>query len=110
MICHGRPSIYPDLRNRRLRGQLSGKTVIPYQSRADIDRAPPSGKGIAVGERSGGCILRGAGSGRVKLDSGETVRVGYADQNATLIKPRRFVKWLMTPDQVSAQSIRLIRA
>src|SRR5206468_5864291 len=31
-------SVYPDLRNRRLRGRLEGNRVVPYFSRGDIDR------------------------------------------------------------------------
>jgi len=103
-------SIYPDLQNRRLRGRLSGKTVIPYQSRADIDRAPLSGKELLwVSDPVDAFFLEVQGSGRVKLDSGETVRVGYADQNGHPYKAigRWFVEQgIMTPDQVSAQSIR----
>jgi len=103
-------SIYPDLQNRRLRGRLSGKTVIPYQSRADIDRAPLSGKELLwVSDPVDAFFLEVQGSGRIKLDTGETVRVGYADQNGHPYKAigRWFVEQgIMTPDQVSAQSIR----
>ena len=103
-------SIYPDLKNRRLRGRLSGKTVIPYESRADIDRAPLSGKELLwVSDPVDAFFLEVQGSGRVQLDTGETVRIGYADQNGHPYKAigRWFVEQgLMTPDQVSAQSIR----
>lgn len=103
-------SVYPDLKNRRLRGRLSGKTVIPYQSRADIERAPLSGKELLwVSDPVDAFFLEVQGSGRVQLDTGETVRVGYADQNGHPYKAigRWFVEQgLMTPDQVSAQSIR----
>jgi membrane-bound lytic murein transglycosylase A len=103
-------SIYPDLKNRRLRGRLSGKTVIPYGSRAEIDRAPLSGKELLwVSDPVDAFFLEVQGSGRVQLDSGETVRVGYADQNGHPYKAigRWFVEQgIMTPDKVSAQSIR----
>jgi len=84
--------------------------VIPYQSRADIDRAPLSGKELLwVSDPVDAFFLEVQGSGRIKLDTGETVRVGYADQNGHPYKAigRWFVEQgLMTPDQVSAQSIR----
>jgi membrane-bound lytic murein transglycosylase A len=103
-------SIYPDLKNRRLRGRLSGNTVIPYGSRAEIDRAPLSGKELLwVSDPVDAFFLEVQGSGRVQLDGGETVRVGYADQNGHPYKAigRWFVEQgIMTPDQVSAQSIR----
>jgi len=103
-------SIYPDLKGRRLRGKLSGKTLVPYASRADIDRAPLSGKELLwVNDPVEAFFLEVQGSGRVQLDSGETVRVGYSDQNGHPYKAigRWFVEQgIMTPDQVSAQSIR----
>ena len=103
-------AIYPDLKNRRLRGRLSGKTLAPYPSRAEIDRAPLKGKELVwVNDPVEAFFLEVQGSGRVQLDSGETVRVGYADQNGHPYKAigRWFVEQgIMTPDQVSAQSIR----
>jgi membrane-bound lytic murein transglycosylase len=37
-------SVYPDLKNMRLRGRLVGKKVVPYGTRAEIERAdmPPA--------------------------------------------------------------------
>lgn len=103
-------SIYPDLKNRRLRGKLSGKTLVPYASRAEIDRAPLKGRELLwVNDPVDAFFLEVQGSGRVQLDSGETVRVGYADQNGHPYKAigRWFVEQgIYTPDQVSAQSIR----
>ena len=103
-------SIYPDLKGRRLRGRLQGKTVIPYQSRAEIDRAPLSGKELLwVNDPVEAFFLEVQGSGRVQLDSGETVRVGYADQNGHPYKAigRWFVEQGILPsNQVSGQSIR----
>ena len=103
-------SIYPDLKNRRLRGRLSGKTVVPYASRAEIDRAPFEGKELLwVNDPVEAFFLEVQGSGRVQLDSGETVRVGYADQNGHPYKAigRWFVEQgIMPSNQVSGQSIR----
>ena len=103
-------SVYPDLKGRRLRGKLSGKTVVPYASRAEIDRAPLAGKELLwVNDPVEAFFLEVQGSGRVQLDGGETVRVGYADQNGHPYKAigRWFVEQgIMTLDQVSAQSIR----
>jgi membrane-bound lytic murein transglycosylase A len=102
--------IYPDLQNRRLRGRLSGKTLVPYYSRAEIDRAPLKGRELLwVNDPVEAFFLEVQGSGRVQLDGGETVRVGYADQNGHPYKAigRWFVEQgILSPDQVSAQSIR----
>ena len=102
--------IYPDLQSRRLRGRLSGKTLVPYYSRAEIDRAPLKGRELLwVNDPVEAFFLEVQGSGRVQLDGGDTVRVGYADQNGHPYKAigRWFVEQgIMTPDQVSAQSIR----
>ncbi|MBQ5948932.1 murein transglycosylase A [Massilia sp. ST3] len=103
-------SVYPDLKGRRLRGRLQGKTVVPYSSRAEIARAPLAGKELLwVNDPVEAFFLEVQGSGRVQLDSGETVRVAYGDQNGHPYKAigRWFVEQgIMTADQVSAQSIR----
>ena len=103
-------SVYPDLKGRRLRGRLQGKTVVPYSSRAEIARAPLAGKELLwVNDPVEAFFLEVQGSGRVQLESGETVRVAYGDQNGHPYKAigRWFVEQgIMTADQVSAQSIR----
>ena len=68
----------------RLRGRLDGRRVVPYFSRADIESgvAPVAGKEIVyVDDAVEAFFLQIQGSGRVRLDSGEELRIGYADQN-----------------------------
>lgn len=77
-------SVYPELKKMRLRGRLEGRRVVPYYSRAEIDngQAPLGGNEILwVDDALDAFFLQVQGSGRVRLDSGEIVRVGYADQN-----------------------------
>ena len=77
-------SVYPDLKNMRLRGRLEGRRVVPYFDRAQIDQgaAATAGKEIVwVDDVVELFFLQIQGSGRVRLDTGETVMVGYADQN-----------------------------
>jgi len=77
-------AINPELRNLRLRGRLEGRKVVPYYSRSEIERgaAPVAGREIVwVDDPVEAFFLQIQGSGRVQLDSGETIRVGYADQN-----------------------------
>jgi membrane-bound lytic murein transglycosylase A len=42
-------SLYPELKNLRLRGRLDGRKVVPYYSRQEIDsgKAPVAGKELA---------------------------------------------------------------
>jgi membrane-bound lytic murein transglycosylase A len=77
-------SVYPDLKNKRLRGRLEGNRVVPYYSRGDIDdgATPIGGSEIVwVDDAIDVFFLHIQGSGQVQLDDGERVRVGYADQN-----------------------------
>jgi membrane-bound lytic murein transglycosylase A len=104
-------SVYPNLKGMRLRGRLVGKTVVPYGSRAEIERARIPGKELVwVDDPVEAFFLEVQGSGRVQLDdAGETVRVAYADQNGHPYKA--IGRWLieqheLSPDQVSAQGIK----
>lgn len=75
--------VFPELKGKRVRGRLVGNKVLPYYSRADIvdhaKGAPPVL--LWVDDPIELFFLQIQGSGRVKLPSGEMVRVGYADQN-----------------------------
>jgi len=103
-------SLYPQLKGMRLRGRLAGKTVVPYSSRAEIARAPLKDKELLwVNDPVEAFFLEVQGSGRVQLDSGETVRVAYADQNGHPYKA--IGRWLveqgeLTAEQATAQGIR----
>ncbi|MGB5081950.1 MAG: murein transglycosylase A [Burkholderiales bacterium] len=77
-------AVNPELRGMRLRGRLDGKRVVPYYTRAEIARGatPLAGKEIVwVDDPIEAFFLQIQGSGRVRLDGGETLRLGYADQN-----------------------------
>ena len=76
--------IYPELKGMRLRGRLQGNKVIPYYSRADIENVQSPLKGteiLWVDDAIDLFFMQVQGSGRVKLENGESVRIGYADQN-----------------------------
>lgn len=103
--------VYPDLKGKRLRGRVVGKKLIPYNTRAEIDRADMSGKELLwVDDPVEAFFLEVQGSGRVKLsDTGETVRVSYADQNGHPYKA--IGRWLidqgeLTREQATAQGIK----
>ena len=77
--------VYPELEGKRIRGQLTrSNRVIPYFSRAEIDsdESPLAGHEIAwVDDPVSLFFLHVQGSGRIQLDDGQTLAVGYADQN-----------------------------
>jgi membrane-bound lytic murein transglycosylase A len=62
-------SVYPNLKGMRLRGRLVGKTVVPYGTRAEIERARLPGKELVwVDDPVEAFFLEVQGSGRVQLD------------------------------------------
>ena len=76
--------INPELKHLRLRGRLEGRRVVPYYQRAEIERGLPALAGkelLWVDDPVDLFFLQIQGSGRVRLPTGELVRVGYADQN-----------------------------
>ncbi|MBA4142254.1 MAG: murein transglycosylase A [Nitrosospira sp.] len=76
--------IYPELKNMRLRGRLQGRKVVPYYSRSEIESNPAPLKGrelLWVDDEVELFFLQIQGSGRVQLENGGIVRVGYSDQN-----------------------------
>ncbi|MBC7453748.1 MAG: MltA domain-containing protein, partial [Massilia sp.] len=104
-------TVYPELKGMRLRGRLVGNKVVPYGTRADIERVAIPGKELLwVDDPVEAFFLEVQGSGRVQLnDTGETVRVAYADQNGHPYKA--IGRWLveqgeMPARDVSAQSIK----
>lgn len=105
-------TLYPELKNMRLRGRLSGNKVLPYYSRSELmQQNLLSGKELLwVDDPVEAFFLQVQGSGRVLLnDARETVRVAYADQNG---HPYRSIgRYLvdrgeLTLDQASMQGIK----
>ena len=77
-------SIYPQLKNLRLRGKLMGNKVVPYYDRAQLDDDQNLLQGteiLWVNSLVDLFFLHVQGSGQVRLDDGSTVAVGYAGQN-----------------------------
>ncbi len=76
--------LYPELRGKRLRGRVEGRRVVPYYDRSQIE----SGSGALAGRELVWVddpielfFLQIQGSGRVVLETGEILRLGYADHN-----------------------------
>lgn len=77
-------SIYPELKGLRLRGRLEGRRIVPYYTRGEIERREValSAKVLYWADDPIELFfLQVQGSGQLILDTGERVRIGYADQN-----------------------------
>ncbi len=77
-------TVFPELKDKRVRGRLEGNKVVPYWSRAEIaargDKVPARTL-LYVDDAVELFFLQVQGSGRVKLPDGATIRLNYADQN-----------------------------
>ena len=76
-------SLYPSLKGMRLRGKLQGRKLIPYDDRSHIVQRKDLDK-YAIGwsdDPVAVFFLQIQGSGRLETAEGNTIRVGYDDQN-----------------------------
>jgi membrane-bound lytic murein transglycosylase A len=75
-------SVYADLKNYRLRGRIDGDKIVPYYDREQIVQNGVDANVICyVDSEVDKFFLQIQGSGKVLLDTGEVINVGYADQN-----------------------------
>jgi membrane-bound lytic murein transglycosylase A len=104
--------VHPELKNKRVRGKLVGNKLVPYLTRADIEAnpAPLAGNELVwVNDIIDVFFLQVQGSGLVKLDNGDDMHVGYADQNGQAYNSigRTLVeRGELTLDQASMQGIK----
>ena len=77
-------AVFPELKDKRVRGRLVGNKVVPYWSRGEIaargDKLPAPTL-LYVDDAVELFFLQVQGSGRVKLADGTMTRLNYADQN-----------------------------
>lgn len=99
-------SIYPDLKNYRLRGRLDGNRLVPYYSRAELNEIDINADVICYCDsKIDKFFLEVQGSGRVTLDSGETIFIGFGNQNGH--KYRSIGKYLVQSGEISKEDISL---
>lgn len=105
-------SLYPELKNLRLRGRLEGNKLVPYYDRAEWQKqeSKRSPKAIAwVADAIDLFFMQIQGSGQIELADGSRIRLGYADQNG---HPYRSIgRWLidqneLASDEASMQGIK----
>ena len=101
-----------DWEGREVAGRLKGNRLVPYASRALIEQGALKGQGLEllwVDNIIDAFFLHIQGSGRVLLDNGEVVRVGYAGRNGQpyFAIGRELVKiGAVLKDNISLQTIR----
>lgn len=103
-------SVYPDLKEYRLRGRLEENRVIPYYSREEIETLDVNAELICYCDsKIDKFFLEVQGSGRVKLDNGDVIYIGYDNQNGRKYSSigKHLVKsGELTQEEVSLQTIR----
>jgi membrane-bound lytic murein transglycosylase A len=74
----------PETKQMRLRGRVEGRRLVPYYSRSEIDARGDALAAPVIAWSADPVelfFLQIQGSGQVRLETGERIRVGYADQN-----------------------------
>lgn len=105
-------SLFPELKDKRVRGRVEGRKVVPYWSRGELEADPMrlSDKALVyVADPVEAFFLEIQGSGRIELPDGTVLRLNYADQNG---HPYRSIgrvlidRGELTPERSSMQAIR----
>ncbi|WPO97756.1 murein transglycosylase A [Pseudomonas sp. HR96] len=97
-------SIYPELKGKRLRGRLDGHVLKPYDDAASISAGSTQAPALAwLGSAMDLQFLQIQGSGRIQLDNGRQLRIGYADQNGYPYKP--IGRWLVEQGQLKQEEV-----
>ncbi|MES2754026.1 MAG: murein transglycosylase A [Pseudomonadota bacterium] len=100
-----------DLKGKRIRGKVSGRSFVPYDDRAAIDAAGLDGRARIIAWAADPVevfFLQIQGSGRLRLPDGGIMRVGYESQNGrdyTGIGALMLQRGLLAPGQGSMQGI-----
>jgi peptidoglycan lytic transglycosylase A len=101
-----------DLRGRRLAGIVRGGRLVPFVDRDGLERGALAGRGLElvwVDDPIDAFFLHIQGSGRVELEDGSQLRVGYAAQNGhqyVAIGKELVARGAMALADVTMQSIR----
>lgn len=97
-------SVYPELKGKRLRGRLEGRVLKPYDDAATIAHTPPQAPALAwLSNPMDLQFLQIQGSGRIQLDDGRQLRIGYAEQNGYPYKP--VGRWLVEQGQLKQAEV-----
>ena len=100
-----------DLKGKRIAGRVRGGRLEPFETRAEIEAAPEAVADplVWVSDPVDAFFLHIQGSGRVVLEDGAVMRVGYAAQNGhpyTAVGRVLIEEGALTRETVSMQTIR----
>lgn len=99
-------SIYPKLKNYRLRGRLQGNKLIPYYTRKESNSKHLNADVLCYcTSKLDRFFLEVQGSGRVQLDNGKKIFIGYANQNGH--KYRSIGKYLINHKKIKRKNVSL---
>lgn len=104
MIVVALDSLYPELKGKRLRGRLEGRVLKPYDDAATIEAQGVKAPVIAwLTDPMDLQFLQIQGSGRIQLDDGRQLRIGYADQNGHPYRP--IGRWLVEQGELKKEEV-----
>ncbi len=101
-----------DLKGRKITGRIEGKRFLPYFSRKEIEEGALKGKGLELAWLKSPvdtAFLHIQGSGRLRLNDGGTLNVGYSTANGRAYRSiGRYMldQGLLTREEMSMQAIR----
>lgn len=102
-------SVYPDLKNYRLRGRIKGKKLVPYHTREQIASSGIDAEVICYTDSKIDLFfLEVQGSGMVSFENGKNIFVGFSNQNGhkySSIGKYLINKGEIKPELISLQSI-----
>lgn len=95
--------------DRKLRGRVVGKKLVPYFSREDIDvKDALKGRGLELVwvDPLDSFMIQIQGSATIDLGHGKQMRVGYAEKNGHVYEPLgKFIRDKLPPDQLNLLTI-----
>lgn len=97
-------SIYPELKGKRLRGRVQGRVLGPYDDAGSIVANGVKAPVLAwLTDPMDLQFLQIQGSGRVRLEDGRQLRLGYADQNGHPYRP--IGRWLVDQGELKKEEV-----
>jgi membrane-bound lytic murein transglycosylase A len=99
-------SIYSDLKKYRLRGKVEGNKLVPYYTRAEIDKNGANADVVCYTDSKIDLFfLEVQGSGVVMLDDNKSIFVGYENQNGH--KYNSIGKYLINKGELRKEDVSL---
>ena len=103
-------SIYPELKNYRLRGRIEGNRLVPYLTRKEARKVDLNSSVLCYCDSLiDRFFLEVQGSGKAVMDDNTTLYLGYADQNGhkySSIGKYMIQQGMLSKEKISLQSIK----